>query len=148
MSHSRLQDRVISVVLLGFIGVGYAATLSFSRVALYPRLLLGVMALLAVVIGVRSVTARSFTAGSDEAPLTPARLLQPVFLGLMVVAYAVAIPWLGYFTATLIALPVFTVWMGLRSPAAPLLAGAGFAGAVYLLFRLQLGVPLPRGLLF
>ncbi|MFV0429089.1 MAG: tripartite tricarboxylate transporter TctB family protein [Arachnia sp.] len=135
-------------MLLAFIGAGYAATFDFPQVALYPRLLLAVMAVLAVVIGGRSFFVAAGESGGDELPLTPTTLAQPALLGVMVAGYAAAIPVLGYFFSTLLALPLFTIWMGLRRPVVSLLCGLGFAGFVYLLFRLQLGVPLPRGLLF
>ncbi|WP_417722341.1 tripartite tricarboxylate transporter TctB family protein [Salipiger sp.] len=156
MRTTALQDRIVAVILLVLVAGGFAVTFDFSAIALYPRLLLGAMALMAAAIGLRSfLPARPREAGlpddaegPDELPLIPARLTQPVTIAAMMVLYGLAIPLLGYFTATLVAVPVILLWMGVRGAFPVLVLTLGFAGFVYVLFRLQLGVPLPRGLLF
>ena len=54
MRTTALQDRIVAVILLVLVAGGFAVTFDFSAIALYPRLLLGAMALMAAAIGLRS----------------------------------------------------------------------------------------------
>ena len=61
-------------------------------------------------------------------------------------AYTVSIPWLGFYTATFLAIPVISGAIGYRNLPAMLLSSCVFTVVVYGIFKLFLAVPLPEEL--
>lgn len=59
------------------------------------------------------------------------------------VAYVLGFVWVGFFTSTLIMVPVVAVALGYRNWRVVGLTTLGFALILYLVFRLLLSVPLP-----
>lgn len=62
--------------------------------------------------------------------------------------YAVALPWVGYFTATLVFLPVVLIFLGLRRSPPIIAITVGWAVFVLVVFQQVLMVDLPQGRLF
>lgn len=60
--------------------------------------------------------------------------------------YTVSIPWLGFYTATFLAIPAISAAIGYRNIPAMLLSTCVFTAVVYGIFKLFLAVPLPEEL--
>ena len=58
-------------------------------------------------------------------------------------AYVAGFIWIGFFTSSLILLPVVSVALGYRSWRVIALTTIGFCAVLYIVFRALLGVPLP-----
>lgn len=70
----------------------------------------------------------------------------PAGVAAALVAYVLVLEPLGYIVATALLFPAGARLLGSRSPVRDVIAGVGFAVAVYALFTKLLAVPLPGGL--
>jgi hypothetical protein len=66
------------------------------------------------------------------------------FLVVAIVAYVLGVTWLGFFTSTLIMVPVVAAVLGYRHWAVSLTATLAFVAVLYGVFRLLLSIPLPE----
>jgi putative tricarboxylic transport membrane protein len=144
----RLQtDVVVALAILAFCAVVFALTFTFDTVpaalavgmgaAAFPRLLLAVMALLAILL---AVSAR----GRAEEPREPVPAMvwwtaaaMLAFMGIlwlvgMVVAMAIAVVGMG------------ALW-GERRWLILIASGVGLSAAIYVFFTKVFGIPLPAG---
>ncbi len=108
--------------------------------AFFPRLLALALAALAITLIVRAAASRS-----DSAPLAPMRA--GVFLSVLVlmVLYAVLLPWAGFPLATPVLLGAVIWLMGIRDWRSLVGAALGTTLALYLAFGRFLHVLLPMG---
>jgi len=79
------------------------------------------------------------------APFDPRRL---AVIAAAVVAYVFGVGTLGFFTSTIIMLPLLSISLGYRNWPIAILVTLGFAAVLYAVFRLLLSVPLPDETLF
>lgn len=77
---------------------------------------------------------------------TPGSVKRLLVLAGLTGAYTVSIPWLGFYTATFLAIPVISGAIGYRNLPAMLLSSCVFTVVVYGIFKLFLAVPLPEEL--
>ena len=142
------SDDVAGVVILVFVGVVAALTTTFDEVPAalsqgippeqFPRLLVVVIALLAVIMIVQSRLRR-------EGPRKRVPVMV-LFTACLLVVFVVLIDWIGMMAAMLgfcVALPLLWgerrfLWVGVYA--------ALFPACIYLLFSMLLGVRLPLGL--
>ncbi|MBI4540090.1 MAG: tripartite tricarboxylate transporter TctB family protein [Gemmatimonadetes bacterium] len=121
-----------------------AVTVGFASDTLgptfFPRLLALGLAILALVVVVRAATNRS-----DPSAPAPLRHGLLVVLLVLIVAWAVLLPLLGYFIVTPPLLAAVMLLLGLRNLWKLLGTTLGLTLALYLLFGQALNVPLPMG---
>ncbi len=144
-------DAVIGLVLLAIAGavVWLAADIQsppFVPVgpAFFPRLLAGLLALLAVLLLVRGLHAGRGQGGAPRARPAPALLVFGPLAG-----YLLLVPRLGFFTSTFLFVTAMGALLGERRPAAlgrAVVVAAVATGACYLVFERYLRVLFPRGL--
>lgn len=65
----------------------------------------------------------------------------------LIVAFAVAVPWLGFFVATFVYLIAHMSFLGIRPWWKPVAVAAGVLAVLYVLFEYLLRVDLPGGVL-
>jgi hypothetical protein len=129
-------------ILLLVAGGWYELRHVATEAAMFPRLILGAMGLLAAVMfagGLRRARA-------DEPFVAHARNLA-ITVG-MTAVYILAVEPLGYFPATFLFVGVLSFTLGLRGPLAVLGASALFTGVVWLVFAWTFSRRLPPGLFF
>lgn len=99
--------------------------------------------IIAIVLGLSSVW---FLIKPDPAPSWPnaGRLTEIVFAALVMLAYAQALPELGFLIATALAAGYLTWRLGTR-PLQSVVVGVCTSGGIYVVFRLILGLSLARG---
>lgn len=135
------RDGIGALVLLALTGAAWLETGTIPGEArLFPRLVLAVMAVLSVAMLVRSFARRAETGAFVQAPGALA-----ITLGLAVV-YIAAVEVIGYFAATALFVPGLALALGLRRKRLLALTTVGFVVAVYLVFVVVFGRPLPLGL--
>jgi hypothetical protein len=66
----------------------------------------------------------------------------------LIVAYVLAVPWLGFFTATFVYLIAHMTMLGIRPLWKPPAVTVGVLAVLYALFEFLLRVDLPGGVLF
>jgi len=121
--------------------------------AFYPRVVLGILALLAAGLVIQAL----LDAGPARARATPAAATRPRGRGRLVALcfalfglYTAALPWLGYRLSTGLFVAAMQWSLGprtLRSVAGALGVGTATALVTYVVFQLYLQVLLPRGVL-
>lgn len=142
-------DLVIPALALGFavyffVSIADLAWEAKANGVLIGGILVGLIGIQLVRIGVRVVTGE---ADLGLAPLWQPREVLPKRLGLLllVVAFIVAIRWLGLTLALYLALTAGLYLMGVRKPAPLALVPLVVAAAAYALFIAALDSDLPRG---
>jgi len=142
-------DVVVAAVALTFCGGVFALTYGFDAVPealmkglgaeLFPRLVLGVMILLAALI--------ALGIGTTRMP-APAPLPRMVWLtGVVLLAFMGAVELVGMWPACIVVLVGLGRLWGERSLVKLMASAAGLCGALYLLFVRFLGTSFPKGLL-
>ncbi len=150
-------DALAGGLLLGLVGLLFWQTGRIPQPpfvpigpAFYPRVILGLLAVLAAALLVEALAASP--ARRPPAPAAPGRPARRG--GLVAICFALfglytaALPWLGYRLATALFVAATQWTLGprtLRSLPAALLVGVGTALASYVVFQLYLHVLLPRG---
>lgn len=142
------RDDVAGVVILIFVAIVVAITTTFEDVPAalsqgippeqFPRIMVGVIALLAVIMIVQSRLRQE-----DPRKRVP---MMVVFTACILVVFVVLIDWIGMIAAMLVfcvALPL--LWGEKRFVWLVVYAGL-FPACIYLLFSVLLGVRLPLGL--
>lgn len=144
----RRADLLIGLGLLVFAVVYFQQSFAITRgfasdrlgPAFFPRLLALVLAGLALILIMRAVSGRS-----DPTPPPVMRL--GVFVGILVlmVAYAVALPWAGFLLATPLLLAAVIRLLGLRAWLTLGGTAVGVTLVLYFAFARVLHVLLPMG---
>lgn len=139
--------RVPGLVLL-LAGVGFGLETSTYQVAFLadpvgPRALPGLVSLVLAIAGVHAIVRPP----EDFSWVTREGLTRAGAAAITFLAYSVALPVLGFFTATTAAVAVLSALFG--APAKKAIPSAALlSGALWLIFVLGLGLPLPIGSLW
>ncbi len=140
-------DRVAGLAGLALAAVTALETRTFRVTSLVdpigPRALPWLAAFL---IGAGALVLLLRPAANEDA-MPPGTLRRIVVAVLVFLAYAGLIAPIGFFAATTLLGVALSLQFGAR-PVPALLAAAAFSGALWLLFALALGLPLPAGELF
>lgn len=145
------RDSALGLVALALAGIYYAGATQIQASLLadavgadgVPRVIAWGMALVGAVLLVRGFTVRK-KAEDDEALPLRHHVRALALLG-MLVAYLVAMPWLGYPVAVALLIASVAWFAGARPGiglAATAVVGAGF---FWLMFTRLLGIPMPTG---
>lgn len=140
-ARSRTQDRILAVAILAAAGGFWydSANIAAAEAKMFPRLILGVMGLLAVLLFARSFRLPEFQRAE---PIIADRKRFALFVGAMCI-YAVAVPEIGFFTASVIYVPIAAYLTGLRRVWVNIVVTAVFLVATYLIFVTLFSRPLP-----
>ncbi len=135
------RDVICAGVLVVFsVAVWIQALALPSRAAMFPRLVIALLFGFSVIY-----LARSVWRASPERPAAPffrnaGRLCVALML---IVGYVLIFPRIGFFTATVVFIPVFSIAIGLRRIVAAVLASMVFTTGAWIVFVLLLGRRLP-----
>lgn len=147
---SLMQDRLSALAPLALGGYMFWKSASFSEAGrIFPRLIAGLLILAALVIIARSFLGRAVEGEHQQQAMTGEvsswfDLYQVMGLTLV---YVLAIPYAGFYLATLVFIPVTTVLSGLRRPGVIAATTIGFLLVIWVLARHVFYVPLPAGVL-
>lgn len=134
------QDRVAGAILLLICtGLFYEGWRYPADSRLFPLGLLTFLMIGAIVMIVRPARVSKGERGEPK---------KVMLTTLLCVAYVALVEVLGFFVATALFMTVFMAMMGLRKPLIYIAAIVGVNLGLYLLFVLQLKVPIPTGILF
>ena len=150
------QDIYIGIVLILIGGFLYVQSLDYTQEsASYPRAIIILLIFLSILIIIEGLKKTKLMKEKDanlfegeESPLSIAVLKSPLFSIAYVVAYAILINLLGFFTSTILFTIAFLAFMGVRRWQTFVYTTIGINLFIYLLFVLQLKVQLPEGILF
>lgn len=137
------RDSIAALAILILVAGGWYDLRNVATdAAMFPRLVLGFMGILAVFM-----FAAGLRRGAPDKPfITHARNLA-ITAGLAAVYIAAVAP-AGYFPATVVFVAVLAYSLGLRGPLAVIASSAAFTGAVWLVFVGAFSRRLPPGIFF
>lgn len=138
-------DKIGSILLLALAAGIFVVTAEFPRgpaetgPAFYPRMIAVLIAFFALV-----QLARSFQSGDVRShEIDRAVTIRVTIAALLVVAYVLLLPWLGFVTGTVAFLLVAMWYSGVRSYPRMVLVSVGLTVLLYYTFVVFLRVPLP-----
>lgn len=108
--------------------------------ALLPIAMLVCIIVLALMLMASLLTGR--VAAPEKLSIERPRRILGAFASIFI--YALAVPFVGFYTSTIVMLPTVAWFFGLRSPRALALATVIFVGGVYLIFTVAMGQRFPQ----
>lgn len=139
-------DKIGSLLWLALAVAVYVASMGFSSgtaetdAGFYPRVVAVLIAVFALVQLAKNVSVSDTR--HHEISLVNARRV--VTISLMVAAYALLLPWLGFVTGSVLFLAVGMIYSGARSPKKVTVASVGLPLLLYYVFSVFLRIPLPE----
>ncbi len=135
------HDRVAGLVLFVFSAAAFALTFTFPVSAIgHTRMVTGAMAVLSAILFFRSFTAAEREKTFEPFMRHPGRFA----LGfLMTVAYVLGCEYVGYYTSSVIFIPVAAYALGLRRPLMIGITTVLYCLTIYGVFEILFGRPLP-----
>ncbi|WBU63622.1 tripartite tricarboxylate transporter TctB family protein [Paracoccus aerodenitrificans] len=129
--------------LLSWVGSGFRGAAAYMPIAVSG---LGCVAALAWAAGLLRKLPK--VAAEEDVTLSKASLRRLATLAVLMVAFVVTIPHLGFFTAILVFLTAAPALMGLRPAWQAALSAAGLSVLLWLIFIVLLESPMPVDLIF
>jgi hypothetical protein len=147
------KDSYLAIFIILLSIVIYLGTLSYpNNSAYFPRFIIMLMGFLGVVLLVKEIRQKSGSPISKNESKTSIFQNQAVFkVSLMIFAsmiYLLIMIQVGFFSTTILYLPVMIWLMGVKKPATIFISTGIVLFFVFLIFRAFLKVPFPEGLLF
>jgi putative tricarboxylic transport membrane protein len=140
------RDAISAIVFLVISVVGFVAALDFpKRAANWPLWMWGLLGGFSLILLAGSLRRRPSGKTEKKDPATFVRSIVNVAL---IVAFAVSVPFLGFYTATGTYTLVHMTYLGVRPFSLVLAVAAGGLIFLYFFFGFMLGVPVPHGLLY
>ena len=138
----KILELVFALAVLTLAAIGLVEATAFPRASAYlPVAVLGLTCALSVVWAVQSVI--EIRRERPTLTVDPAEARRLVALALLSPLYALAMATMGFFTSTILFLPLAAVALGYRNWRAIALATVAFVGLLYAVFGLLLKTPLP-----
>ncbi len=117
-----------------------------ASAAMFPRILIGVIILLAIIMSVQAIKEHKRKAGEETAPETPINYKRIcVFLAILISYIALVEP-LGYFVVTPVYIVAAFLYLRAVKPITAIVVSLGFTAFVFAVFVLLLHLPVPMGL--
>jgi uncharacterized membrane protein YhaH (DUF805 family) len=144
-----MQDRLLAVFGLALVAGGFWLCDHYeSDTALFPRVCLGSIGVLLVLLGIESsLTAKRLKAAGKSGETSLPMNWGPFFLvTLTLVAYGAALVTLGFYSASIaLLLGVGFLWKGVKKSTIVIFT-ACFIVFLYVCFTILFNVPLPKGI--
>lgn len=137
-----MRDQIAAVVLMVVVAVFWrdSNAINAAEAQMYPRLVLGIMGIMAVLLFVRGLRMGPRRAAE---PVVTSWLAFAAFL-VPTVLYAVAVGRVGFFTSSIVYIPLVAFLIGLRQHWLNALVTILFLLATWLVFVALFARPLPR----
>lgn len=142
------QDMIAGLIVLAIALFAFAFTFEMPGSApLFPRIASSILFLLGLVLVVTSYTGIRRGRPTDRKPVLASVFYNPALTLLIVIAYIIGMRLLGFYVSSLLMIAGMMYFLGARSVKSIILVTVIVTAVVYLIFTVQLRVPLPRGLL-
>ncbi len=142
----KIVELVIALVVLGLAALGLVDAAGFPRASAYlPIAVLGLTCALSLAWAIQSVLA--IRRERPTLRLDPAETRRLLTLAALSLLYAVAIVEIGFFTSTILFIPLSGLLLGYRNVQGLVISTVAFAVLLYAVFGLLLRTPLPPELI-
>jgi putative tricarboxylic transport membrane protein len=147
------KDIMTALLLMGLAGFGWQQTQGLSaEAAMFPRLALGTLAALSAAYLLRTLVYAGIGLGNSKKEARELKEEESFFVNpyrffvclTLIIAYIAVFPTIGYFTATLIFIPLFVFGIGAGRPVAAIASSLGFVVFTYIVFVVLLRRHLPN----
>jgi hypothetical protein len=142
------QDMIAGVVIILIGLAAFILALGMpGKAPMFPKLVscgLMIMGALMVVFSIRKIKKDTPT---EEKAANLDEFKSPVIVLALLILYVLAVIYIGFYISTPIMLVGYMWFMGIRNKKTILVTTVIVMAFVYCLFTLQLGVPLPKGIL-
>ena len=147
------KDTYLAIAIVVFSIVVLLGTLSYPyQSAYFPRFILILLGGLGCALFVKEIKKKkppTSEKNEDRAPF----FQNPAFIkvSLMIVysvVYMLAISYIGFFSTTIVAIPIMIWLLGVRKPSTIIISTGIVVFFIYLIFDIFLRVPFPEGFLF
>lgn len=136
----------IAVILIGIIS--FILTLSMpGKAPIFPRLISAAFLVFGILLAVTSYTKLKKDVPTEEKVSELKDFKYPVIVFALLILYVLAVVNIGFYIATPIMLVCYMWFMGIRKIRTILITTVIVMAFVYILFTMQLKVPLPKGIL-
>lgn len=147
------RDALSATIFLVISVVGFTGAFQFpKRAATWPLWmwgLLGVFSLILLAGSFREHAGLKKPAAEEEGEREVSSAFSRKIINVVIIiAFAVLVPILGFFAATALYLIVHMTYLGVRPFPLVLAVAAGGVAFLYVLFGFVLGVPIPHGLIY
>ena len=141
---------IIFYVIPNYIDLEEEFELASLSPAFFPLLATWIIAALAGLLAISALwqPKKTATDGGDEEWLSRTEELSAYKAAMVIVAYVLAIKYIGFLIATALTLAVLLVLQDIKKPLQVFLISILVTGSVYLFFFFIMQVHLPRGLFF
>ena len=141
---------IIFYVIPNYIDLEEEFELASLSPAFFPLLATWIIAALAGLLAISALwqPKKTATDDGDEKWLSPAEELSAYKAALVIVAYVLAMKYIGFLIATVLVLAVLLVLQDIKKPHQVVLISILVTGSVYLFFYFIMQVHLPAGLVF
>jgi len=147
------KDAYLAIAIVVFSIAVLVSTLSYPyQSAYFPRFILMLLGGLGGALFVKEIRKKKPSASPKNGG-QPSVFQNPAFVkaSMMIiysVVYLVAISYVGFFTTTIIAIPMMIWLLGVKKPSTIMISTVVVVFFIYLIFDIFLKVPFPEGLLF
>ena len=147
MERTRIQNLVIGLIVaaIGIFGITQAMGMP-DGTRPYTLVVTGIFTTLGLLLSANAVIYRNKPA-HDCSVVTAKEMVNPMIAFLMILAYTLLIPRVGFFATSAVFMLIMMVWMGYRKPIPMVCTTIGMLGFIWFLFCYNLNVPLPSGIL-
>lgn len=142
------QNIVAGLVTVAVAIAAFAFTFEMpGHAPIFPRVASSIMFLLGALLIVFNWLDIRRGAVATRKPVNYSDFINPLYSVILMIGYIVCITLLGFYTATALMMIVYMHHLGIRSLRTLATVTVIMSVLIYLIFTLQLEVPLPRGLL-
>lgn len=134
-------------IFSAFFGYLFFEALAYhSRSSYMPLAASGCGLLMCLFWGIGQV--RQMNVSFDQVEAGRKDIQKFALIAVVTTIYVIAFAWVGFFTSTLVMVPVLAAALGYRNWTVMILTAVGFCAVIFVVFRLLLAIPLPKELIF
>ena len=146
MERARFQDLCIGIFVLIVSAIAYAGALEMPEdTQVYTNTVIALFSFFGALLIIVSLVNRKKPGGPT---LSLQTIKNPALSILFVAAYLFLIPLIGFYTSSVIFMVSYMYFLGARKPRGMAIAIVSMLVFIFVMFTVQLNVPLPTGILY
>lgn len=143
------QSIGVSLAIMAFAVAAFVFSFPMpGNASVFPRMASGFLFLCALGLLIGTISRQKKGMAPEVPAVQTETMISPFVTLLLVVLYAIGFKYIGFYVTTLIITVVLMRYMGIRSWKTIVLVTGILLTFLYVLFTMQLNVPMPDGLLF
>ena len=142
------QSVCVAVVIMAFAAAAFVLSFPMpGNAPIFPRMASAFLFICGLGLLIEALNRKKKGEKSETTAVDFSAMQSPAVVFLIVVAYALGFRYVGFYTTTLVVTLALMLFMGVRSVKTLALVTVILLVFLYVLFTMQLGVPMPYGFL-